>query len=146
MRRLLKVLGGIVIIFAVFFVVVAALGGARTNAPGSGGSDPAAGDAPGLALKSAAFGRREGDHAAFLVTFANTTDAPIDNPQLRVAIDLGGQTFSCPGWFDTVTDESVTGMDPVTRPLVIPAQSETWATILCRIPDVPMDEAVVHLR
>lgn len=141
MRRLLKVLGGVVVVLVVLLVIVTAFGGARTDSPA-----PPANDGGALSLASSTFARREGDYAAFLVTFANTTDAPIDNPQLRVVVDHGEQTFSCPGYFDTVSDEVVAGMDPVTRPLVAPANAETPATILCRMPDAPMDGAVVRLR
>lgn len=133
MRRLLKILGGLLLVFVVFVVIVAAMGLNRTET----GS---------LTLESATYARREGDYAAFLASFANTTDAPIDNPQLRVVVDLNGRTYSCPGYFDTVADQVVAGMDPVTRPLVIPAQAESSVTILCQMPDVAMNGTRVRMR
>jgi hypothetical protein len=91
-------------------------------------------------------GSRADDYAGFDVRFTNSSATEVQNPQMRVEVDVHADEWACQGYIDPVSGEAIAGTDPSQRPLVIPAAASRDVTILCLIPDVPMGNAKLQFR
>jgi hypothetical protein len=86
--------------------------------------------APGLAMEYMRPDERSGSHAGFVVRFMNATNDDVQNPQVRVIVELGGRKWTCQGYGDPTSGAPVTGVGGVVgSPLVIPAGQEMIVTI-----------------
>lgn len=92
-------------------------------------------------------GPRFNEYAGFQVVLRNNTSADVTNPQTQIVVLLGGYEWTCQGYYDPLTGVPVSGvLDVLGMPLVIPAGQELPVTILCRIPEAPLDTAQLHIR
>jgi hypothetical protein len=126
-------------------------GGVETPTTDNGGDQAAATGAvqekDGLTLEYSGPGPRSGSYAGFAVRIGNTKDSDATNPQTELVVKLGGEDWACQGYYDPVTGEPRTGVfDVVGQPLVVSAGEQVDVTILCRIPDAPLDTAQLQFR
>jgi hypothetical protein len=91
-------------------------------------------------------GSRADDYAGFDVRFTNASATDVQNPHMRVEVDVHADEWACQGYIDPVSGEAIAGTDLALRPLVIPAGASRDVTILCLIPDVPMGNANLQFR
>jgi hypothetical protein len=101
----------------------------------------------GLVLTYRGPGEHTEAYASFRVSFTNRTNEDLANPQARVLAKVADKEWPCQGYIDPRTGAVVFAVNDVAaHPLVIPAGQEVAVSILCRVPDAPLDSAQLSLR
>jgi hypothetical protein len=135
MARLIQ-LGLLAVGVIVVIVAAVVLGFGRSSEPSGS-----------LTLTYQGPGQRAGEYAGFDVTFTNTTPSDVSNPQGRALAKVGEKVWPCQGYDDPVSNTPVyVPSDLTDHPLVIGAGKVVPVTILCRMPEAPMDSTEVWLR
>jgi hypothetical protein len=92
-------------------------------------------------------GQHSEEYTSFDVTFTNHSNENLENSQARVLAKVADKEWPCQGYVDPQSGAIVFAVNDVAaHPLVIPAGQEVAVTILCRVPDAPLDDAQLTLR